>query len=655
MKVKSWGFDLRDRNLEVRAQDDFYTHAAGGWLSRHLIPKNESRWGSFMMLRYDTDKKLKDIVDELSAKKNLPAKTTERLIADFYRSAMDVKRRNELGLEPLAPYLKKIRALKNSEDLQKMLAQLHVLGVDVPFGAGIDQDSKDSTKYRLHLYQSGLGLPDRDYYLKDDAESVRVRTAYRSHLVAMFRLMGRTVKDAEQAADVVLHVETALARVSMSKEERRDADKTYHKKSMRELQMLASHVDWKEYFARVHAGSPASVIVMQPKFIEAVSSLLKRTSLEDWQTYLEWHLVSGFAPYLSARFVKQHFAFYGVVMSGAKVMKPLWRRALKMVEAELGELLGRIYVQKHFPPEAKKKMDVLVDDLFEAYEARLKALDWMSAPTKKKALVKLRSLNRKIGYPKRWRSYAALSISPTDLVGNVIRATKFDHVREMKKLVKPIDRDEWFMYPQTVNAYFAPNLNDIAFPAAILQPPFFNLHADDAVNYAAIGTVIGHEITHGFDDQGSKYDEKGNLKSWWTAEDRKQFERRAELFRKQYDAYEVADGVKVNGKLTLGENIADLGGIAIALDAYQRRLTKTGRKDIEVLTPEQRFFYAVTLFDRENCRPEFEKMAALTDPHSPAKFRVNGPLSNLEEFYLAFNVTNGDALYRTPASRAQIW
>lgn len=652
---KSWGFDLHDRDVSVRAQDDFYTHAAGNWLSRNPIPKNESRWGSFVMLRYNTDKQLKAIIDELLEKKDLPEKTPERLIADFYRSAMDVKRRNELHLAPLSPWLTKIEKITTTQELGNLLADLHLIGVDVPFGVGIDQDSKNSEKYALHLYQSGLGLPDRDYYLKDDAESVRIRSAYRPHIEAMFRLMGTSAKDASVAAETVLHIETELARISMSKEDCRDADKTYHKHTVPALQKLSKNIVWAQFFERIHAGTPRSVIVMQPKFFEAVSKLLTRTPIEAWQTYLTWHLVNEYAAYLSARFVKQNFAFYGVVMSGAKVMKPLWRRALKMTEGELGELLGRLYVEKHFPPEAKKKMDLLVDDLFEAYEGRLKSLDWMSPTTKKKALLKLAALNRKIGYPKRWRSYASLVVRADDLVGNVMRATAIEHARQMKKLTKPIDREEWFMFPQTVNAYFAPNLNDIVFPAAILQPPFFNPEADDALNYGAIGTVIGHEITHGFDDQGSKYDAKGNLKSWWTPEDRKRFVRKAEILRKQYDQYEVADGVKVNGKLTLGENIADLGGIAIAFDAYQRRLKKTGRKDIEGITPEQRFFYGITLFDRENTRPEHEKMAALTDPHSPSKFRVNGPISNLEEFYAAFGVTSGDALHRTPSARAKIW
>ncbi len=652
---KHWGFILSDRDTKTRPQDDFYRHAGGAWLDAHPIPKTESRWGSFILLRYDTDKKLRAIIQELLSRSSLPRKSPERLIHDFYQSAIDVKTRNALGISPLSSWIKKIEAIESQKNLLTCISGLQKIGVDVPFGVAVDQDSKKSTRYILHVYQSGLGLPDRDYYLKDDGESVRVRTAYLPHITSMFKLMGYTAKDAKQHADTVFQIETALARVSMTKEERRDADKTYHKKTLSTLKKLAPAISWKNFFEEIGAGMASEVIVMQPKFIAEVAKMLTRIPLSEWKTYLTWHLVNEYAPYLSNRFVNEDFAFSGVVLSGAKAMKPLWRRALKMTEAELGELLGRLYVKKHFTATAKRKMDQLVDDLFEAYEARLKNIPWMGSATKAKALRKLRALNRKIGYPKRWRSYAGLTIRKDDLVGNVMRSTTLEHKRQMKKLGKRIDRDEWFMFPQTVNAYFAPTLNDIVFPAAILQPPFFHPDADDAVNYGSIGTVIGHEITHGFDDQGSKYDAHGNLKSWWTAKDRKEFEKRAKVLRKQFDSYTVSDGVRVNGQLTLGENIADLGGLLIAYDAYQRRLEKTGRVDVDGITPEQRFFYGFSLFEREHSRPEFEKMAALTDPHSPAKFRVNGPLSNAPAFYDAFSVTQGDVLHRSQKDIADIW
>jgi len=568
---------------------------------------------------------------------------------------MDMKRRNALGIKPVTPFLKSVAAITSLEEIVAFLPELHRIGIGVFFGAGVDQDSKDSTKYILHLHQDGLGLPDRDYYLKDDAESVRVRTAYQKHVEAVFKLLKYAPLEAKKASRSILALETRLAKASMRKEDKRDAEKTYHKKTPKDLQRLSPAIKWKSYLEAIGAKNPKAVIAMQPEFLRAVSSILKTTSIEDLKAYLTFHGVNDYASYLSHAFVKQNFSFYGTTLSGMKEMKPLWRRVLAAVNGSLGELLGRIYVKKHFPPEAKRAMNRVVDDLFEAYEARLKNLDWMSAATKRKALRKLHSMNRKIGYPDRWKSYGGLSIRADDYLGNAVRSATFEHMREMRKLGKPIDRKEWFMFPQTVNAYFAPNLNDIVFPAAILQPPYFDLTADDALNYGAIGMVIGHEITHGFDDDGSKFDHRGNLKSWWTKTDKKRFEKHAKIIEQQYNGYSVADGVKVNGKLTLGENIADLGGIAIALDAYKLRMKRTGRKVIDQLSPEQRFFLSLTLFERENCRPEFQKLIVLTDPHSPSKCRINGPLANINEFYEAYNVQAGDKLYRKPSIRTTVW
>lgn len=653
MKHTAWGFDVRDMDSTVRPQDDFYHFASGTWLKNNPVPPNESRWGSFMILRYATEKKLKAIVEEVSSLRRVQKGTPEQLIRDYYRSGMDLARRNTLSLSPLSALLSRIERCVSSEDIEALIPDLHRLGIGVFFGCGVDQDSKKSTRYALHLFQDGLGMPERDYYLSSDAESLRVRTAYVRHVEGLFRLIG--TKNPRMSQEAVLAIETQLAQHSMSKEDRRDADKTYSKKTLAALEKEAPHFSWKRYFARSGAGSPSYVIAMQPAFLSHIGTLLRTASIEDLRAYLTFHVVNDYASYLSARFVRHQFEFYGKVLSGAKVVKPLWRRTLASVNGALGEALGRLYVARHFSPTAKKKMDQLVDDLFEAYEARLKGLDWMSPGTKRKALKKLAAMNRKIGYPRKWKSYAGLHIAPDDYVGNAMRSAEFHHKKDIAKLKKPIDRDEWFMYPQTVNAYFAPNLNDIVFPAAILQPPFFNEHADDALNYGAIGSVIGHEITHGFDDQGSKYDHQGNLKTWWTREDRKRFEKKAHIIRAQYDQYEVADGVKVNGTLTLGENIADLGGIAIAYDAYMRRLRKTGRKDIAGFTPEQRFFLGFTLFDRENATPEFQKMQVLTDPHSPGIFRINGPASNMDPFYKAYGVEKGDKLYRDKKVRTTVW
>jgi len=649
-----WGFEVRDMDLAVRPQDDLYHYANGGWMKKNPIPENESWWGTFTKLRFDVEKQLRAIMSDLLSSRATSG-SPEQIVGDFFRSGMDMERRNTLGLTPLDEYRKKIESVSSTDDLALVIATLVPLGAEVPFHIGFDQDDKNSEQYVLRVVQGGLGLPDRDYYLNDDAESVRVRTAYREYVEKLYRMMGRSQKEASLQADEHLVLETALARVSMKKEDRRDAEKIYHKMTLPALQKLCSVIEWKLFFKRIGAPALKTVIVDQPDFMKAVGELLASTPLATWKNYTEWHLVNDFAPALSSRFINLTFSFYGKVLTGAPKIRPLWRRVLGMVNGQVGELLGKVYVQKHFPPEAKRKMQQMIADLNEAFEARIKNLAWMTPATKKKALVKLRALNQKIGYPDTWKSYAGLKISSREYVGNIMRASAYEHRRQMRKLSKKVDRSEWFMYPQTVNAYFSPNLNDIVFPAAILQPPFFSVDADDAVNYGTIGAVIGHEMTHGFDDSGAKFDAKGNLKSWWTPKDKKEFEKRAEVLRKQFDAYEVADGIKVNGKLTLGENIADLGGAAIALDAYRLRALKNAQESIDGFSPTQRFFLGFAVFECSNVRPEFEKKQVRTDPHSPGIFRINGPASNLTDFYEAFGVKKGDKLYRKPKDRAKIW
>ncbi|MFA5998092.1 MAG: M13 family metallopeptidase [Candidatus Paceibacterota bacterium] len=655
MQKRGWGFDTRDIDTKVRPQDDFYRYANGGWLKRNKIPPHEASWGSFLMLRYDTEKKLRALVTKVRNMKHLAAGSPEQMVRDLYRSGLDMQKRNALGLSPLRPWLGRIEKIRDVPSLVSTFAHLEKIGGGGPWGLMVDQDMQDSEKYLIYIHQSGLGMPDRDYYLKSDAESMRVRAAYQKHLEAMFALMGADTAEAKRNRETIMCIETAIAKVSMTKEDLRDVDKTYHKMNLPALSRLTRGIDWHSYFKIIGAGRPREVIVMQPKFLKAISEMLAKESIEDWKTYLTWHLVGGSASYLSAKFEKQNFAFYGTVLSGVKVMKPLWRRALRAVNGNLGEVLGKLYVQEYFGPEAKKRIVGVVADLFEAYEARIKNLDWMSVATKKKAVQKLHQVTRKLGYPDKWRSYRTLIIRPDDYFGNAVRATLFEHARVLRRLKKPVDRKEWFMTPQTVNAYCSFGLNDIVFPAAILQPPFFSVHADDAVNYGSIGAVIGHEITHSFDDQGSKFDGKGNRKTWWTKTDRARFDKKAKVLVKEFNTYKVAGGLAVNGQLTLGENIADLGGISIAFDAYRLRLARTGRKDIGGFTPEQRFFLSFALFERELRRPEAEKTQVLTDPHSPGQFRINGPASNLPEFYEAFGVQKGDALYRAPSERAKIW
>ncbi len=654
-KKDSWGIDTRDMDIKIRPQNDFYHYANGDWMKKNPIPEHESRWGSFLMLRYDTEKKLHALIADIQDKKNLKVGSAGQMVRDFYVSALDMKRRNELGMKPITPFLDLIKKIKDVQSLILAFAHLERIGGGGPFGIGVDQDMKNSEKYILHIYQSGLGMPDRDYYLKSDAESLRVRNAYEKHIEAILILSGRTKNEAKSDREIIMRIETNIAKVSMMKEDLRDVDKTYHKMSVSSLSRITPSVNWDIFLKEIGAEGVRNIVVMQPKFITAISKMLERESIEDWKTYLTWHLVGGVASSLTAKFEKQNFAFYGTALSGVTKMKPLWRRALGAVNGNLDELLGELYVKEHFSQQAKKKIKEVVADLFEAYEARIRNLDWMSAPTKRKALNKLHQINRKLGYPDKWKSYRGLTITPDDYFGNLIRSALFEHKREMRRLHKTVDRSEWFMSPQTVNAYYSFGMNDIVFPASILQPPFFSVDADDALNYGAMGSVIGHEITHGFDDQGSKFDGKGNRKTWWACSDSEQFAQKASVLIKQFNEYTVADGIKVNGQLTLGENIADLGGASIAFDAYQIRLGKTTRKDIDGFTPEQRFFLGFALFERENERPEAQKTHVLTDPHSPGIFRINGPMSNIPEFYEAFDVKKGDALYRTPKARAKIW
>jgi putative endopeptidase len=649
------GFDLKSIDKRVRPQDNFYLYANGGWLKRNKIPKTESRWGSFTILRYKAEHDLKKIVDWALAHKSPKKGTAEQLVGDLYRSGIDTKRRNKLGVKPLAPFRQKISDVTSKKDLLTTIAYLHRIGVSAPWGIGVDQDTKNSKKYALHLYQSGLGLPDRDYYLKDGPEFMRVRTAYVKHLKKIFKLLQYSTKEATAKTNTVLKIETLLAKASMDKVDLRNPDKTYHKKTLFELAKHTPTINWITYLKEVGVPRVPYVITMQPEFLKTVAKLFEIVPLQDWKTYLEWHLADDASSFLTDAFTKENFAF-AQVLTGVKTMRPLWRRILSVVNGLLGEPLGKIYVAKHFDHAKKHKMDELVGDLFAVYKERIKKLDWMSTATKEKALAKLRLMNRKIGYPRKWKSYRGLVIKSTDYFGNVLRATEFERKREFKKLTrKSIDHEEWFMYPQTVNAYFHPNMNEIVFPAAILQPPFFNFEADDAFNYGGIGAVIGHEITHGFDDQGAKFDGQGNLKTWWLPRDKKRFERKGRVLVDQYSKFKVVGGVAVNGKLTLGENIADLGGLVIGFEAYQKHLKKTGRKIVAGLTPEQRFFLGFAQAERELNRPEAIKTRTLTDPHSPPEYRINGPLAHFTPFYEAYGVKAGDKLYRSPADRAHIW
>lgn len=655
MKKHNWGFDTRDIDKNVRPQDDFYHYAGGNWLKKNPIPKTESRWGSFTILRYETEKRLKLILEELSKQTNSPINSPEQMVGDFYRSGMDIKRRNKLSTKPISQYLKTIEEIKTIEDLVFSISNFHKIGINALWWNDVDQDMKNSDKNILYIGQGGLGMSDKDYYLKNDQESLRIRNAYLLHMEAMLSLLGLEKKSLKESVGKIYKIEHRLAKASMSKEDIHEVEKIYNKKTISQLKKISQKIDWVKYFKIIGINKVENLIVCQPKFFTELSACIEEVSIEDWRLYLKWHLLKSTSRFLSEPFLRENFNFYGKVILGTKEMKPLWRQVLSVVDDGLDELVGKIYVKKYFDSETKKKANSMVNDLFVAYEERIKKLDWMGQKTKKMALQKLHAMNRKIGYPDKWMSYRGLHIKNDDYLGNVIRVSIFEHRRAIKKLKKPVDRKEWYISPQTVNAYCNQTMNEIVFPAAILQPPFFNKNADDAINYGAMGMVIGHEMTHNFDDQGSKFDTKGNLKNWWTKSDHENLKRKTKPLIEQFGKYKVADGVSINGKLTVGENIADLGGLAIAFDAYQLHLKKVGRKNIDGFTPEQRFFLGDSLFERENCSPEFAKMAAVNNPHSPSIFRVNGPASNLSEFYEAFNVKKGDKLYREPKDRVKIW
>ncbi len=651
--AKKLGFTKRDIDQKIRPQDDFFHHASGGWLARNPIPKAEARWGAFTILRHNTDKQLHVLLTHILKKTRAHKGSPEQLVRDLYHSGIDLKRRKALGLSPLKEAIERIEATQTPEDIIRLIARHKRIGSGGIFGTGVDQDMKNSEKYVVYMGQGGLGMPDRDYYLNNDPESKRVRAAYQEYLRTLLTLTGRTAT-VEKDVATVYKIEEAFAKVSMSKEDIRDVDKIYYKRTLSQLKLMVKGINWDDYFKMLGI-APKELIIMQPEFFKALPKLLRSFSIEEWQTYLYTHLVSNFSGALTPEIEKVGFAFYGTALSGTTHMKPLWRRILRVVNGSLDEVFGELYVEAYFPQEAKHKVADIVADLFTAYEARIKNLDWMTPGTKAKAVKKLHQMQRKLGYPNKWKNYAGLVIKDDDYAGNLMRVNEFMHKREARRLRKKVDRHEWFMSPQTVNAYCGFLLNEIVFPAAILQAPFFDLRADDAFNYGAIGSVIGHEITHGFDNQGSKFDGHGNKKVWWTKKDRAQFEAKTKILVEQFNTYKVAPGLFVNGVMTLGENIADLGGLSIAYDAYQLRLKKTGRKNKGGLTPEQRFFYGYAATERENERPEAIKTAVLTDEHPPSPFRVNGPMSNLPEFYEAFGVQKGDKLYREPKKRAKIW
>jgi putative endopeptidase len=651
----SRGLDPKNIDPSVKPCQDFYHFANGNWIKNNPIPPAYSSWGSFTELAEKNNLVLKEIV-EAAAKDPHPFKgSNTQKIGDFYATGMDSARIESLGAKPIEADLKRIDDIKDIRGVQKELARFHVDGVGGVFGLFAGQDQKHSTQVIAQLSQGGLGLPDRDYYLSDDAKLKRNREEYVDHLVAMFKLIGDDQAAAKAEAATVLAFETRLAKASFTRVQRRDPDKNYNKMTQAQLAALTPDFNWPAFFAGIGLSKPGGVNVGQPPFFKELNAMMKEVPLGSWKTYLRWRILREAANALSSAFVNENFHFYGTILTGAKELQPRWKRIIQIINRTMGEALGQVYVEKAFPPEAKARAKEMVKNLVAAMREHINSVDWMDATTRAAALKKLESFGVKIGYPDKWRDYSKLEIDRTSYLENLRRAAEFNFNFNLAKIGKPVDRTEWGMTPPTVNAYYSETRNEIVFPAGILQPPFFDPKADDAVNYGGMGAVIGHEISHGFDDQGSKFDAQGNLKMWWTPETRKKFDGRTALVVKQFDGYVAIDSLHVNGKLTLGENIGDLAGLSIAYTALEKALEGKPRLLIDGFTPEQRFFLAWAQIWRRNSTPEALRLQVRVDPHSPSMFRTNGPLSDMPSFYKAFGCADGQGMVRPEAVRATVW
>lgn len=647
------GVERANFDSTVRAQDDLYRAVNGTWLKQTQIPPDKSNYGSFTGLADEAEKQLRAIVEELAAQPDKLRGSVEQKVGDTFASFMDEARIESLGLAPIQAELDRIEALKSRKDLPVLMAQLARSGVAMPLQPYVHQDAKDATRYAGDFYQGGLSLPDRDFYLIEDEKFRGIRSAFGQHVETMWTLA--KLGDGASAGKTVLALETRLAKIQWDKVERRDPVKRYNPYPKAQLATLAPGIAWPAFLDAVGFASLDTVLVSQPTYLSALGGLLRSESLAHWKTWLKWKLLSSRAEVLPKAYADESFAFFGRRLNGIAENRPRWKRGVAMVESALGEAVGQVYVARHFPPENKARMEVLVQNLIRAYGPAIDSLEWMSADTKKAAREKLAKFTYKIGYPNRWRDYTRLEVIAGDAVGNHRRAAEFEYARDIAKLGQPIDREEWGMTPQTVNAYYNPEMNEIVFPAAILQPPFFDAQADDAVNYGGIGAVIGHEITHGFDDKGSQYDGDGNLRMWWTAEDRAKFDALGARLAAQYDAYEPVKGYRVNGRFTLGENIADLGGLSIALRAYRLSLEGKPAPVIDGLSGEQRFFMGWAQVWRRLYREENLLNRLKTDSHSPSEYRCNGVVVNMPEYLEAFSVEPGDGLHSTPDSRIKIW
>lgn len=651
--------DPSNMDTSVKPTDDFFLYANGGWIKRTEIPPEYSRWGSFNQLIEHNNDALHAIAEKAAKTKADPKTAPEmQKVGDYYASGMDEKTIEAMRTKPLQDELSKIDNMKDRQDVLKEIAHLHLVGVNAFFNFGSSQDDRDSTREIAQAVQGGLGMPDRDYYTKDDEASKKLRDAYVAHVTKMLTLLGESAEKADADAKKILALETSLAQASRTRVELRDPEKNYNKMTQAQLQTLTPDWNWGDYFKEAGLTTPGDIDVHQPDFFKTANTAFTSTSIDDWKTYLRWHLINSAASALSSDFVNEDFNFKETTLRGTPKIKPRWKRVILSEDGEIGEALGKLYVAEYFPPAAKARALELINNLKEALADRIKTLEWMDEPTKKAALEKLAAFTVKIGYPEKWRDYSTLQVDRGPFVLNELRAENFESKRQLNKIGKPVDRTEWGMTPPTVNAYYNPKMNEIVFPAGILQPPFFYANADDAVNYGGIGAVIGHEMTHGFDDQGRQYDKVGNLTDWWSPQSGEEFKKRAQAIINQYNEYEPLPGLHVNGQLTQGENIADVGGVKLAYAALQKALDKNPQareQKIDGFTPEQRFFLSFAAIWRQKIRDEEQKLRLNTDPHSPAHYRVNGPLSDLPEFQKAFNVPDSAPMVRAADKRVNIW
>lgn len=648
----SSGIILKNMDTLVKPGDDFSKFVNGNWDKNTQIPADKSSYGAGSILYDQAQKDVKAIIEE-AAKGNNAQGSDEQKIGDYYASFMDRKTRDSKGIEPIKPELAKIDAITNYSELATYFGRGNRLGLNTPLSLSVYNDFKDPTKYMAITWQGGLGLPDRDYYLATDAKMTELRTKYLAHVEAMLKLAG--FENPAEKAKTIMALETTLAKNHMKKEDTRDMVSLYNPYAVADLKTLMPDFDWTAMIKEAGFNKEKTVVVTQVEYTKSLNNIIKTTPIDTWKTFLKWGVVNNAATNLTTELDKQNFAFFGKTMSGTETQEEDWKRAVSRVNGGLGEIVGKVYVKKHFSPEAKEKMTALVKNLLKAYAESIKKLDWMSEATKKEALNKVDKFTVKIGYPDKWRDYSKLTVDKNDLYGNTERATAFEYQRNLDKLGKPVDRTEWGMNPQTVNAYYNPTMNEIVFPAAILQPPFFDLNADDAVNYGGIGAVIGHEIGHGFDDQGSTFNGEGVMKNWWTPADLEAFKAKTNALVEQYNSFQVFPDLNVNGAFTLGENIGDLGGLSIAIKAYKMSLNGKEAPVMDGYTGIQRVFLGWGQVWAEKSRDEALRNQVATDPHSPAKFRVNGVVRNVPEFYEAFDIKPTDKLYLAPEKRVKIW